>query len=512
MERTRTCRGDYIQGNFVKVRDPNGRVLSKNPGDLDQRDLEFPFSYEHVAEAVGAGRVGFRSWRRIPASDRYEAVTRYLDLLKKRAEEVATALTLEAGRPLWETREEVSETARLVEYYLSQPSPTTSEVTVSLEDQPGVKGAFRYLPRGVMVVISPSVLPVFLTHSHFIPALLHGNTVVVKSSKFAPFTCQMLAEMANDAGLPGGVLNLVHGDAELARRLVAHPDVQGVFFTGSHEKSLKIRKELVSDTGKILVVESPGKNAAVVWEDCGYAKALHETLAAAFLTTGQRYTSTRRVFVHDSRFDRFVSDFHQLAKRCRIGYGMQEGDNAPFMGPMLSEAKMESYLRYQGIAVREGGEEIMRGKALEKEKRGYYVSPSIHVVAKLNPKSVYQKDPFFGPNVAVFRVHDVDETIELLNQSSFGLVASVYTGKRDIFLRFLEDTQVGRIYWNLPTTKPCYRLPVLGVKKSGNDRPMGSFAFQQCTYPMSSVEFAEPVKEMGLPPTLPRLSENASHA
>lgn len=508
MDRTqKVVRGDYIQGSFLTVRDPNGEVFSHDPGNLDEHELKFPFSYDHVAEAVGAGRVGFRSWRRIPASDRYSAVMRYLDLAKKRSEEIATALTIESGRPLWETREEMAETIRLMEYCLSQPSPTTSEVSVALDEASGVKGAFRYLPRGVMVVVSPSVLPLLLTHSHFVPALLHGNAVVIKSSKFAPYTCQLIAEIANDAGLPGGVLNLVHGDAELARRLVAHPDVQGVFFTGSHEKGLKIRKELVSDTGKTLILESPGKNAAVIWSDCGFRKALAEALAASYLTTGQRFTSTRRLFVHDSLFDKFVEGFHQMSKKCRIGYGLSEGDSAPFMGPMLSEAKMENYLRYQGIAVREGCEEIMRGKALEKEKRGYYVSPSIHIVTKPNPKSVYQKDPFFGPNVAIFRVHDIDETIDLINQSSFGLVASIYTAKREIFAKFLEDAQVGRALWNLPTTKPCYRLPVLGIKKAGNDRPMGSFAYQQCTYPMSSVEWAEPGDEPVCPPTLPGVPE-----
>ena len=158
-----------------------------------------------------------------------------------------------------------------------------------------------------MVIISPANLPVFGPHTHLIPALVNGNTVVLKASKCAPMVGQLLAEIGHDAGLPAGVFNLIHGDAEVGRRLVSHAEVDGVLFTGPYETGSKIKKQLVSDYGKILVFEMGGKNAVVVWEDCHYRKALHDTMLSAYLTTGQRCTSASRILVHTKLFDRFLA-------------------------------------------------------------------------------------------------------------------------------------------------------------------------------------------------------------
>ncbi|MCB0417093.1 MAG: aldehyde dehydrogenase family protein [Bdellovibrionaceae bacterium] len=502
MEATRSYRGDYIKGHFVKVSDPNGEVLSKNPGDLDQPVLSFPFSYEHVGDVIDAARAGFATWKRMPASDRYAALSRYRGLLQERKKEVSEMLSFEGGGPLWEAESEVNESLQLLEFYLGQPSET--EVERKLEHTNEMESVFRYYPKGPMVVISPSTLPLLISHSRFVPALLNGNSVVLKSSKFNPAVGQMLAEIANDAGIPSGVFNVIHGDAELSRRLIGHKDVQGVFFTGSHEKALRIRKELVNDYWKTLVINSGGKNGIVVWKDACYEKALKESLYSAYLTTGQRYTSTRRLLIHADLFDRFLEDFHNLSKKVRVDYGLLP-DRQVFMGPLVSEAKMENYLRYQGIAVREGCEEIMRGKHLEKERRGYYVSPSIHLVKTLNPKSIYQRDMIFGPNIAIYKIQDLDEVPQVLNQSPDGLVASLYSASRETYARLLGEVEVGLFHWNCPTVSPVYRLPFVGLKRSGNGRPMGTQAYLQCTNPMSSLELGAEAVYPHLPANLPKL-------
>ena len=173
------------------------------------------------------------------------------------------------------------------------------------------------------------------------------------------------------------------------------------------------------------------------------------------------------------------------------------------MGPLLNDEAVENYIRYQGIAVREGCEEIMRGKSLDRNPKGHYVSPSIHLVSKPDPKSVYQKSEIFGPNVALYAVDDIEEAIDILNLSQHGLVTSVYSKTREVFQRACENVRVGTLHWNRPTHAPTYRLPRGGLKKSGNSRALGSLAWQQCTYPVSATERESGWSITQLPKSLP---------
>ena len=249
MKLNRACRGDYIQGHFLRITDPNGEVLSRNPGDLDEDEVPFPFSYEHVHEAVSAAKHGFASWHKLKPSERQAAVARYRSLLKQKSEELARHVSFEIGKPLWESRQEVADCIALIDYFLSEGGKTTQPLNVP-DAGPGCTGTGRFLSRGVMVVITPANMPALIPHSHFIPCLLNGNSVVIKSSKYAPAVGQYMAEIAHDAGLPAGVFNLIHGDAEVARRLVGHTDVDGIFFTGPYETGFKIKKQILSDYWK----------------------------------------------------------------------------------------------------------------------------------------------------------------------------------------------------------------------------------------------------------------------
>lgn len=500
----REYKGDYIRGQFVRVNDPNDEVISKNPGSLDEAHIPVPFSYESIHEGVIAAKRSFLSWKRIPAKDRVQALSRYRDGISARAEELAHYLSFEVGKPLWEARHEVKGAVRLFDYFLSLGSQTEKEEEVTNIGD-GSTGKVRFLPRGVMAVITPGAQPLFMPHTHLIPALLNGNTAVLKASKYAPFTSQLLAEIVHDSGFPAGVLNILQGNSESARRLVIHPEVDGVLYTGSYETAEKIRKQLLSDFWKIQIFELGGKNSLVVWDDCNYKKALSEALLGAFLTSGQRCTNTNRILVHDKIFDKFLNDFHGCAKKIRVGYGLTEGDQSPFMGPLMSEAALEDYLRFQGIATREGCEEIMRGKSLDRERKGFYVSPSIHVVTNPDPKAIYQKSEIHGPNVAFYRVKDIDEASEMINQSQYGLVASIYSGARENYLRLAEEAQVGILHWNRPTTHVSYKLPYGGIKRSGNMRTMGQYAGYQCTYPLSCIEADSNTPVGPLPKELPTL-------
>jgi len=483
----RSYRGDYFGGHFVKVTEPNGILDSRNPGDLAEKPVEFPFSNDHVQEAVQSARRGFSVWKRLSPQERFTALQRYREIFSKRQKEIAYLNSFEIGKPLWESHQEVSECLTLIDHFLQIGSQTSVETPVH-DAIPGVEGTVRYFPLGVVAVVSQSVLPLISIHHHFIPALLNGNSVIVKTTKHAPALGQAVAECVHEAGLPAGCFNFIQGDGSIASRLTGHSDVDGVFFTGTPETSIAIKKQLLSDYWKIQLIQSGGKNSSVVWKDCDYASTLKNLLLSAYSTAGQRYTSTSRVLVHESIFDKLLSDFHRLSKKCPIGYGLEEGSKAPFMGPLISESALEDYVRYQGIALREGCEEIMRGKPLERDKKGYYVSPSIYSVNKPDPKSVYQNSEFFGPNIAFYKISDLDEALEITNQTQFGLVASIYTKSREVYFQFLSEVRVGLLHWNSPTTQISFKMPVSGLRKSGNGRPMGSFAGYQCTYPLSCLE------------------------
>ncbi len=499
--KNRECKGDYIQGHFCKIDDPNGEIWSKNPGDLDASVLTFPFSYEHIHDAVSAAKRSFTTWRRQTVRNRAEALVKYREVLKAKKEELSYWASFETGKPLWESRLEVDETISLIDYFIDMGSQTSIEQKQTTNDGLSVT---RYFSRGVCSIITPASQPILLPHSYLIPALMNGNTAVVKICSQTPTLGQTMAEIAHESGMAAGVLNFIHGDSESSRRLVIHPAVNAVFYHGPFETAAKVKKQLLSDFGKLAVIETGGKNAQVIWSDCDYLRALYDAIYACFLTSGQRCASTSRILVHDTLFDRFVKDFHLLAKKCSIGFGLSES-SSPFMGPLMSERAVEDYLRFQGIAVREGAQEIMRGKNLERDKKGFYVSPSIHVVEKIDAKSIYQKSEIHGPNVALFKVKDMDETAEIINQPQWGLVTSIYTGARENFYRLADDIQTGITHWNRPSTSLSFRLPLGGINKSGNEHPMGSFSGIQCTQMMTCLEDQTPFEPANLIKELPRL-------
>lgn len=499
--KTRNYQGDYIQGHFIKVEDPNGEVWSKNPGDLEAQTLTFPYSYENIHDAVTAAKRSYPHWKRQPVQKRIEALVKYREIFKNRQQDISFWNSFETGKPYWESVQEFEETLALIDFYLNRGSQTSVEEKQSTEDGVCVT---RFSSRGVISVITPAAQPVLFPHSYFVPALINGNTVVSKICSQTPTLGQLFAEVAHESGLAAGTLNFIHGDSESARRLVSHPNIDSIFFHGPFETVSKIKKQIVSDFGKSTVFESGGNNVQVIWKDCNYSQALYDALISSFLTSGQRCSSTRRILIHDNVYSQFVKDFHQLAKKISIGYALSENSN-PFMGPLMSEQAVEDYLRFQGIAVREGAEEIMRGKTLERDKKGFYVSPSLHALEKPDAKSIYQKSEIYGPNVALFRVKELDETAEIINQPHWGLVASIYTGARETFYNIADEIKVGMLHWNRPTTAISYCLPMGGINKSGNERPMGSFAGFQCTQMTSCLEGEMSFDLSSLRKEIPRL-------
>jgi succinylglutamic semialdehyde dehydrogenase len=374
------------------------------------------------------------------------------------------------------------------------------------EVMPGTQGSCRYRPHGVMAVIGPFNFPGHLANGHIVPALATGNTVVFKPSEKSPGVGQLMAECFDAAGFPPGVFNLVQGEKEVGRRLCVHSGVSGVLFTGSYEVGTRIKQDTLQQHWKILALEMGGKNASIVCEDADFESAVHDTLVSSFLTAGQRCSATSRILVHQSLFDSFVSRLHERSKAFKIGHWSDE----PFMGPLIDSASVDRYMKFIGIAAREGFELVMRGKALELSRQGHYVAPTIACMKaptmEQTRKSVFQQTELFAPCVAVTSFADLEEAIAQTNETQYGLVASVFSRSREVFEKSRAELEVGLVNWNKPTVGASSKLPFGGYKKSGNHFPTALTSTLYCASPVSSLESQTPRAALELAQASPGLN------
>ncbi len=489
--------GDFIGGKFVVPESPDESWEIASPANLKDIVFRAQGKYDHVDRAVQAARAAYLPWAHLGLEKRKEHLLRLKEVFLAGAAEVTEIIARETGKPLWEAKTEAAALASKIDITLNFSMKLVDEEVVP-NALPGVNGYIRYKPRGVMSVIGPFNFPAHLPNGHIIPALATGNTVVFKPSDKTPATGQWMAEAFAKAQFPPGVFNLVQGQAEVGKRLVNHESVDAVLFTGSYEVGLKIKQDTVSQYWKLLALEMGGKNATVVWEDADIKKAVYETLIGAFMTAGQRCSCTSRVILHRKIRDQFVDEFYANAKKIKIGHFRDD----VFMGPLISSDSLEKFLRYQEIAKREGAESLMRGKALSLDYDGYYVTPSINLVHKFDPTSVYQKSEIFGPNVAIFTVDDFDEALTINNASNFGLVMSLFTKNRALYEKALIEAQVGVLNLNRTTNGASSKLPFGGMNKSGNDRPSGHFAVKYTTVPVASLEDEPTFQNVQMPPGL----------
>lgn len=480
-------RGDYIDGRFVPVANGDGEIKDISPADIKDMIMRVPFKNDHAEEACSAAKKAYPKWAKLSLDDRKNYLMRVKEIFDTHIEQMAQLIARDTGKSLWEATTEAKALGAKIDITLNQSIKLIAEERI-VNALPQVDGVIRHRSRGVMAVVGPFNFPAHLPNGHIIPALIAGNTVVFKPSEQTPAVGQYMAELIDKAQLPPGVFNLVQGEGEMGRRLVGNENVDGVLFTGSYEVGLKIKQETLNQYWKILALEMGGKNATVVWEDADMDKAIYETLVGAYLSTGQRCSGTSRVILHPKISAEFTEKFYQAAKKLSIGHWSKN----PFMGPLINGAAVEKYIRFQEIANRENCESLMRGKVLDLDPKGHYVTPSIHIVNKFDANSVYQKSEIFGPNVAVYTNDNFDEIMSIVNSTGYGLVMALFTKNKELYEEALFKARVGLLNWNRTTNGASSRLPFGGMGKSGNDRPSGHFAVQYCTVPMASLEDPTP--------------------
>jgi len=475
--------GDFINGRFILTEKTDGQFKDISPADLNDQVLTVKYKLDHVDHACLAAKQAYMPWAKLSIDERKKYLLKLKEVFVAHESQMAELIARDTGKSLWDATTEAKALAGKVDITLNESVKLIQEERIK-NALPQVDGVIRYRSRGVMAVIGPFNFPAHLPNGHIIPALIAGNTIVYKPSEQTPAVAQLYAQMIEKAEFPPGVFNLVHGEAETGRRLVAHELVDGILFTGSYEVGLKIKQETLNHYWKILALEMGGKNATVVWEDADIEKAIYETLVGAYMSTGQRCSGTSRLILHDKIADQFTDRFYQAAKKLSIGHWSKN----PFMGPLINGPAVEKYIRFQEMANRENCESLMRGKSLELEHKGFYVTPSIHLVKSYDENSVYQKTEIFGPNVAIYRSSDFEKAMEMVNSTGYGLAMSLFTKDKDLYETALLKARVGILNWNRTTNGASSRLPFGGMGKSGNDRPSAHFAIQYCTVPVASLE------------------------
>jgi acyl-CoA reductase-like NAD-dependent aldehyde dehydrogenase len=452
---------NFINGRWVDSR--SGRTFERrNPANLDEVVGLAPLSTrEEVREAVAAAKAAFPGWRDTPAPVRGRAIAKAALLMEQQKDELARILTREEGKTLKDSLGEVIKSINILEFMAGESRRIGGETLPS--ELPKNFAYTMKQPLGVVGAITPWNFPVSIPAWKVAPALIAGNTVVLKPAELTAMTTAKVVSMFEQGGVPAGVLNMVLGAGhEVGDELVNHPDVRAVSFTGSNEVGSQLYA-IGARKMKKCQCEMGGKNPLVVLADADLPLAVESALFGAFASTGQRCTATSRVIIEDKVADTFVSMLIERARKFTVGNGLEPGVD---MGPSVDENQFQIVLRYLEIGKKEAklmlGGERLTGPAHD---RGYFAPPTIfdHVPAA----SAIAQEEIFGPVLSVIRVRSFDEALEVANSVRYGLSSSLYTNDAAKIFEFIDRIETGITHINSPTVGGEAQLPFGGVKATG---------------------------------------------
>jgi acyl-CoA reductase-like NAD-dependent aldehyde dehydrogenase len=463
---------NYIDGKWLPAR--SGATLeSRNPADWRELVATFPdSSAADVDAAVEAARRAYRTWRLVPAPARAELIYRVAELLADRKEELAYLMSQEMGKPLTEARGDVQEGIDCAIYSAGEGRRLFGQTTPS-EMQNKFAMTVR-MPIGVCALITPWNFPVAIPCWKAMPALVCGNTVILKPARDTPACATFLVQLFQEAGLPEGVVNLILGKGEeVGRALIEHPGIDLVSFTGSSQTGAEIGSTC-GRTFKRVCLELGGKNAQIVMEDADLELALEGAVWGAFGTTGQRCTATSRLILHRDIKDKFTAMLVDKTSKLRLGKGTEPDTQ---VGPLVSKSQIERVSYYLEVARNEGAKVLTGGEIVSdgELQHGYFFAPTI--LDNVSPDMRVAREEIFGPVVTLLEVSSFEEAIAILNDTPYGLSSSVYTRDVNRAFQAMRDIEAGITYINGPTIGAEVHLPFGGVKQTGNGhREAGSTA------------------------------------
>ncbi|MFT7413347.1 MAG: succinylglutamic semialdehyde dehydrogenase [Paraglaciecola sp.] len=447
-------------------------------------------SQEQVDSAVKMARSAFEAWSNLTFDERLVYVKKFAELLGQNKQALALSIAQETGKPLWETATEVG--AMIGKIALSEKA--YHERTGTVENaMPLGKAFIRHKPHGVVAVFGPYNFPGHLPNGHIVPALLAGNTIVFKPSDLTPLVAEKTLELWQQAGLPAGVLNMVQGEIETGKALACHNGLDGLFFTGSSRTGRLLHEQFAGHPGKILALEMGGNNPLIVKDAADIKAVVHDIIQSAFVTSGQRCTCARRLFIQQGETGDAIMD-KLIEATNNIQVGMYDAEAQPFMGAMVSQHAASLMVKAQQQLVSLGAKPLVELKHLDIESG--FVSPGIIDVTDILKDM--PDEEHFGPLLKVIRYSDFDQAIEEANNTSFGLSAGLLADNLTDYQHFYQRIRAGIVNWNRPITGASGAAPFGGIGDSGNHRASAYYAADYCSYPVASVE----LEKTTLPDTL----------
>ena len=451
--------GNYINGEW---RSGGATFENRNPANTDELvGLFVKGTTRDVEDAAEAARAALGGWSSTNGPARGNILFKAAEILDRRFDQVAAEMTREEGKTLPEAKGEVRRSINILRYFAGEGSRMPGMLVPSERDRVHMFAVRK--PIGVVGLVTPWNFPSAIPAWKLAPALVCGNTVVLKPASAAPLSAWRIVEALHEAGIPKGVVNFVAGSGgELGQALVNAKPLKAVSFTGSCEIGHWLHGE-ASKRRLRIQLEMGGKNPTIVLADADFNSAVENTVNAAFFSTGQKCTATSRAIVEDKIYDRFVEALVERTKKLKVGDGMQAGVE---IGPCIDEAQMNTVLRYIEIGKKETGAPKIGGRRLTGDgyAKGWFVEPT--VFADVTEPMTIAREEIFGPVLAVMRAKDFDDAMRIANNIPFGLSASIQTTNLSRVFDYVYKMEAGLLTVNLPSAGVEYQLPFGGTKDS----------------------------------------------
>jgi succinylglutamic semialdehyde dehydrogenase len=477
----------FVDGRWVAGHGP--RFESRDPASGDVQWSGLSAGAADVDAAFAAARRAAADWAARPFAEREALARCFARELERDQEPMAQAIARETGKVLWDARGEVTAMVNKVDI-----SVRACQARTGATETPGPAGtsAVRHKPHGVVAVFGPYNFPGHLPNGHIVPALLAGNTVIFKPSELTPRVAEETVKLWERAGLPPGVINLLQGERATGAAIAAHAELDGLFFTGSERVGHLLHRQFAERPHKILALEMGGNNPLVVGTVTDTRAAVHEIVQSAYLSSGQRCTCARRLFVpRGAAGDALLQALAAAVGRIRVG--AWNDDPAPFMGPLISAAAADAVLAAQRTLVGLGARPLVESRRLD--RGGAFVTPGLLDASAVDDPP---DEEYFGPLLTAYRTDSLEHALAHANRTRYGLSAALLSDRRDEYDVFYRKIRAGIVNWNRQTTGASSAAPFGGIGASGNHRPSAYYAADYCAYPVASVE----VPTLQLPATL----------
>ena len=451
--------GNYIAGEWVKR---TQTFDDRNPANTDEVVGAFvKGTAQDIEDAAAAAAAALPGWSAMSGPARGNILFKAADILDGKFEQVAAEMTREEGKTLPEAKGEVRRSINILRYFAGEGSRMPGMLVPSERDRVHMFALRK--PIGVVGLVTPWNFPSAIPAWKMAPALICGNTIVVKPASAAPLSAWRIVEALHQAGIPKGVVNFVAGSGgELGKALMDAKPLRGVSFTGSCEIGGWLHGE-ASKRRLRIQLEMGGKNPTIVLADADFNSAVENVVNAAFFSTGQKCTATSRAIVEEPICDRFVAAVVERTKKLKVGNGMEPGIE---IGPAVDQGQMETDLRYIEIGRKESGEPKCGGRRLTDGAfaKGYFVEPT--VFADVEERHTIAREEIFGPVLAIMRAKDFDDAMRIANNIPFGLSSSIQTTNLTRAFEYIYRAEAGLLTVNLPSAGVEYQLPFGGTKES----------------------------------------------